>query len=53
MYRPWKEAAAAALKGATQGGSQAVADAQQAQDVQVGWGGVGWSGVGCVQWAGA
>jgi hypothetical protein len=36
MYRPWKEAAAAALKGATQGGSQAVADAQQAQDVQVG-----------------
>ena len=37
VYRPWKEAAAAALRGASQGGSQAVADAQQAQDVQVRW----------------
>lgn len=36
VYRPWKEAATAALKGATQGGSQAVADAAQAQDLQVG-----------------
>jgi uncharacterized membrane protein len=35
VYRPWKEAAAAALRGASQGGSQAVADAQQAQDTQV------------------
>ncbi|GBF92637.1 hypothetical protein Rsub_05251 [Raphidocelis subcapitata] len=35
VYRPWKEAAAAALRGASQGGSQAVADAQQAQDVQI------------------
>lgn len=39
-YRPWKEAALAAVAGATQGGSQAVADARQAEDVQVGFVGV-------------
>ena len=43
VYRPWKEAAAAAMRGASQGGSQAVADAQQAQDVQVGRGRCLWS----------
>jgi hypothetical protein len=37
MYLPWQAAnrAAAAASGATQGGSQAVLDAQQAEQVQV------------------
>jgi hypothetical protein len=41
MYLPWQAAnrAAAAASGATQGGSQAVLDARQAEQVQVrGWG---------------
>jgi hypothetical protein len=37
MYLPWQEAnrLAAAARGATQGGSQAVLDARQAEQVQV------------------
>lgn len=37
MYLPWQEAnkAAAAARGATQGGSQAVLDARKAEQVQV------------------
>lgn len=38
MYLPWQEAnrAAAAARGATQGGSQAVLDTRQAEQIQVG-----------------
>jgi hypothetical protein len=35
MYRPWVAAATAAMAGATQGGSQAAADARDALQVQV------------------
>jgi hypothetical protein len=40
MYLPWQEAnrAAAAARGATQGGSQAVLDTRQAEQIQVGVG---------------
>jgi hypothetical protein len=40
MYLPWQEAnrAAAAARGATQGGSQAVLDTRQAEQIQVGAG---------------